>query len=312
MPMEDRNKDHLKSKWSEATVETAASFFTKSTVNMAGHAAGNRLMWDKAMSGANYFRYGICSWNDAICKFCVGKLETTSHKIAECNQPDCVELRDAALKEFEGKMLELSKTKLCRMVSAMRLYLTILKEEKSGLGWLGLWFGDQAIKIRRAIDSANLKVKEFRMLRNTVKKLSVEATKIVRKHDEAVVIKEIYDEQTPGLNSDELTMKVNLELGRGELQRRLRRRINVNKHRRWNSFEELGGKNFKKARNKVDLDEEVTSRDNNEHFMDILMRDPFEDGPKDDEGLLILERAGKRPEEWECWKKRKKKRAGVG
>jgi hypothetical protein len=94
-----------KRKWTEATVLTAASFITKIKESPASHYAENRIMWDKSMSGANYFRYGICSWNEAICKFCVGKLETTSHKIAECKQADCVELREAAFRSSRRRCL---------------------------------------------------------------------------------------------------------------------------------------------------------------------------------------------------------------
>jgi hypothetical protein len=55
--------------WTQATVMTAASFLTKNVVNKAGKCAENRILWDKSMSGANYFRYNIISWDEAICKF---------------------------------------------------------------------------------------------------------------------------------------------------------------------------------------------------------------------------------------------------
>jgi hypothetical protein len=220
-----------KRNWSEATVMTAASFLTKNKESKAEHAAEVRIMWDKAMSGANYFRYNICSWEEGICKFCQGKLETLDHKITECKEEHCVDIRNKAFQEFEDKMLALSKTKFERTVTAMRLYLDIFKEVNSGSAWLGLWFGEQASRIRNAIDSVSLNIRDFRMLKNAVKKLSAEAIKIVRAHDEAVVYNEIMNEQTPGLDPEVFQTRMNIELSRGELQRRLNMKTRYKKRK---------------------------------------------------------------------------------
>jgi hypothetical protein len=188
----------------------------------------------------------------------------------------------------------------------MRLYLKILKEEKSGLAWLGMWFKEQATQIRNAIDSASLTLREYRVLRNTVKKLCAEAVKIVRKHDEAIVLKEIIDEQQPGLTQDQLQYNINVELSRGELQRKLYRRLRVNKKLKWDNFEQSGIQ--KKAKKDIGDSDEDSQVDNNQLYMEGLMKDPFENGPKSDDDRNSMSSAGKRPAEWECWKKKKKKK----
>jgi hypothetical protein len=283
---------------------TAASFLTKNVVNKAGKCAENRILWDKSMSGANYFRYNIISWDEAICKFCQNKLETNEHKITECREEHCVELREAALKEFEDKMIALSTTKLARTVQAMKLYLRIFKEVNSGLAWLGLWFGDQAIRIRNAIDSASLTIKQYRILRNSVKKLSEAAIKIIRAHDIATVVNDIRDEQVPGLPANLLQERVNKELSRGQLLRLANRKIRVNKKMRWDNYVELGKPN-KKTKTKDDSDDE-SQRDNNQKFCEVLMTDPFDFGPLEMNELSNMERMARRPEDWENWKKKKR------
>jgi hypothetical protein len=264
-------------------------------------------MWDKAMSGANYFRFNICSFNEAICRFCTGKLETTEHKITECVEEQCVELRDAAFKEFDDKMLQLSRTQHHRVVTALRWYITILKEVNSGLAWLGMWFGDQASRIGEAIDNASLTTKQYRILRNVVKKLSATAIQIVRKHDEAVVYRDILDEQTPGLDPVILQTRIEAALSRGELTRRFNMKALVKKRKNYDKFEELGGASkLTKTVRDVDVEEDP-QRDNNSHFMDLLMMEPFEDDHGDASGLKLKGRVGERPADWENWKKKKKK-----
>jgi hypothetical protein len=214
-----------------------------------------------------------------------------------------VDIRNNAFQEFEDKMLALSKTKFERTVTAMRLYLDIFKEVNSGSAWLGLWFGDQALRIRTAIDSVSLNIRDFRMLKNAVKKLSAEAINIVRAHDEAVVYNEIMNEQTPGLDPEVFQTRMNIELSRGELQRRLNMKTRYKKRKNWERFEELGG--AKKLAKKKEESDDDSQRDNNQLFTEILMKDPFDKGPLDDNALLCLERTGKRPAEWEDYKKRK-------
>jgi hypothetical protein len=140
-----------------------------------------------------------------------------------------------------------------------------------------------------------------------VRKLSATAIQIVRKHDEAVVYRDILDEQTPGLDPVILQTRIEAALSRGELTRRFNMKALVKKRKNYDRFEEMGGASKLTKTVRDDDVEEDPQRDNNSHFMDLLMMEPFEDDHGDASGLKLKGRVGERPADWENWKKKKKK-----
>jgi hypothetical protein len=181
----DRSVPHPTRHWVGSSIELAASFCRNNGEGMVCCAARKRIVYDKKMTRANMYHFGILRDREGMkCRFCDHE-DTIGHQIAYCTRFEVVEARNIALSNMEKSINKLSK-KDKKVARALSMYMKILLEVNSGAAWLGLWFEQYVNRIRNAINSCDLNGIEYNILHKTLKRLHHDAIDIHRTYNDAV------------------------------------------------------------------------------------------------------------------------------
>jgi hypothetical protein len=300
--------------WGNSTFELAASMCKHGCKSIAQLAARERYMWDKRYTGANQFYYNMLDdESKKMCRFCTRKLDTLSHQIAECRQPEVKALRDVALTNYDHTTSDF-RTGPCKdekIAKALDIYKNILLQSNSGLAWLGMWCGEHSITLDKAFRNMSLNQHQYNMLHKTLKKLHHDSIKIPPKHEAAKAEREEEEDRlrfraanpTMGNNNFRLYQPLPADLSTKEADLIMRRRKRL---RLLKAMELLGDEELEKRLKKRKPVETAEDPNAEETYKQIIAYDPLEGGvnmgeePTHPNTYL-------RQQSYKDWKKRKKK-----
>jgi hypothetical protein len=245
-------------------------------------------MWDKRYTGANQHYYGMLDdESKKFCQFCFQKMDTLSHQIAECRQIDVKNLREDALANYETSTNDYraGPCKDTKIAKALDIYRNILLKSNSGLAWLGMWCGEHAIALDKALTTMTLNPHQFNMLHKTLKKLHHDTLKIPPKHEMAKAEREEQMDKlrhqaanpTMGATNNRLYQPLPAELSAKQIEDIMRRRKRI---RKLKASELLGDEELEdrlKKRRSVEIAGDPNAE---ETYKQIIAFDPLDGGVK--------------------------------
>lgn len=262
--------------WKGSSYMLAASL-CKSDAGIASQAANMRILWDKQLTGANCEHYKLLEdTSQSLCRFC-RESDTLEHRISSCPQPSVAESRDSAMANYSIAISEIANTHDKRTVKALTMYRKILERKGNGLAWLGLWFDDQALEIKHAIDSCKLSASQYNTLHKVLKKLCCNSIATSRNYVEVQTLHWERDIRMKYYNINNMNRKKKAPLLSKIEDANLRMKLlAISNQKKRNGYETFG--EDQDVSKKLKSVEHASNPDSNLIYIDVIANDPLKFG----------------------------------